>query len=110
MKHSQKMERVTVPTNLEIALGAEITREPWTAETVRQDLPDVRVKVDRISLGWPTSAGKSNQNILTCGVCGRLNQFATVFVHGYAYPQWTFSWDAIAHSLNSGTPLVGGSL
>jgi hypothetical protein len=87
-----KMQRVTIPSVLEQKLcGTPITYEPWSAETVRQDLPDVKVKLDG--------------RILDCRTCGRLNEFATVFVHGYAM-QWQFSWHAIAHSLNSGRPLT----
>jgi hypothetical protein len=94
---SHKMQRVTVPTTLEQRLfGTPITYSAHTAESVRQDLPAVQVKVGR--------------KVVDAMVCGRLNQYATVFVHGYAHPQWTFSWDAIAHSLNSGKPLDGGSL
>jgi len=98
----------TVPTNLEIALGAKITREPWTAETVRQDLPDVRVKTSAQAWGVLTgTAWAPREAIVICIVRGRLQEFATVSVHGYAYPQWQFSWEAIAHSLNSGNPLDG---
>lgn len=97
---------VTVPTVLEQKLfGTQITREPWTAETVRQGLPNVQVRYSGI---LPKANGTkeivSTPQVITCGVCGRLNQFATVFVHGYAL-RWEFSWEAIAHSLKTGKPL-----
>jgi len=91
-----KMQRVTVPTVLEQKLfGTPITYSPHTAGSCREDLPAVRVKVD-------------DGRIFDCQTCGRLNEFATVFVHGYAFPNWQFSWQAIADSLNTGRPLNGG--
>jgi hypothetical protein len=90
-----KMQRVVVPTVLEQLLtGTPITYSPWTAETVRKDLPEVQVNL--------------NGRVMACMVCGRLNEFATVFIHGYA-TQWQFSWSAIARSLNTGKPLVAGN-
>lgn len=87
-----KKQRVTVPTVLEQQLlGTPITYSKWTADSVREDLPDVRVKV----MG----------EVKDARVCGRLNQFAMVYLHGYP-ASWEFSWDAVAHSLNSGKPLI----
>ena len=106
MRH--RYERVTIPSNLDVMLaGATITREPWTAQTVRQDLPDVRVKVDTVCFRDNPAWAKPTGRIMTGQVRGRLYEFATVSIYGYAYPQWQFSWESIANSLNSGKPLEG---
>jgi len=64
------------------------TNTPWTAERVREELPDVRV-----SYNGTESIG--------C-VRGRLNPFATV---GTKHPTGAnmsaeFSWDSVAWALN----------
>ncbi len=62
----------------------------WTGADVREYLPDVLLV--------------HNARVVNARVCGRLNQFATVFIHGYHY-SWQFAWDTIAHSINTGKPL-----
>lgn len=96
-----KMQRLIVPTVLEQKLfGTQVTREEWTAKTVRQDLPDVQVKF--MQAGKPV--------VITCIVSGRKETYATVrpFSNGSAM-SWSFSWDAIARSLNTGRPLLSAS-
>ena len=74
--------------------------EPWTIATVKRDLPSVSIRIVK---------GK----IVTGRVSGRLNQFATVSVpntgtlhsNSIIFADGQFSWEAIAHSLNSGKPL-----
>ena len=61
-----------------------------TRDSVREYLPDLKIKI--------------NGEVKDARVCGRLNQFGTVYLHGYA-GSWEFTWDAIAHSLNSRKPL-----
>lgn len=70
--------------------------EQWTPEQVREALPQVSVLFHHN--GAPIE--------ILCIVSGRKNKFATVrpFEFGSA-TEWTFSWDAIAHSLNTGNAL-----
>jgi hypothetical protein len=66
----------------------------WTGADVKNYLPDVRVKVD----------GRVIDN---CQVCGRLNKFATVFVKGSkGFYRVEYAWETIAHSINTGNPLL----
>lgn len=63
----------------------------WTASLVRDELPEVEVC---------TPLG----TIVQCVVSGRKCEFATVRVKDDPYPSnpgWSFSWEAIARSLNS---------
>jgi len=64
----------------------------WTAERVRKELPAVNVLIDG--------------HIYEMGVYGRLCEFAGVrpFEYGSAVC-YTFAWETIAHSLNTGKPL-----
>lgn len=64
----------------------------WTAEKVRAELPDVKVRTTR--KGQP----------VTAVVRGRFNSFATVGIVETAIAA-EFTWDAVAASLNSGKPL-----
>jgi hypothetical protein len=73
----------------------------WTAQRVRDELPDVDVKIGK--------------KVLRARLSGRLNAFATVSVTNSGTPRrgwqlfmdWHFSWDTIARCLNSGKPLIG---
>lgn len=78
----------------------------WTAARVREELPDVQVKIGR--------------KVVQGRVSGRLNQFATVSVtngstskrfpsfgsHAPIFMDWSVAWDTIAHSLNTGKALI----
>ena len=66
---------------------------PWTPESVRRELPDVKIRL-------------KDKTIVTGSVRGRQNQFATVFfkISGNDV-QEEFAWTTIARSLNNGTPL-----
>ncbi len=67
-----------------------------TIAEIKRDLPQVQVKIGKKKV-WAR-------------ISGRLNQFATVSL-GYStaaqtWVDFSFSWEAIAHSLNSGKPLL----
>lgn len=78
----------------------------WTAAKVREELPTVQVKIGR--------------KVVQGRVSGRKNQFATVSVtngsmskrfpsfgsHAPIFMDWSFAWDTIAHSLNTGKALI----
>ena len=91
-------------TNTHPVFGEPNSR-PWTPADVREYLPDVKVRFSGV---LPLSNGTKQTinvpQVIDCITCGRLNEFATVRVHGYAL-SWQFSWDAIARSLNTGKPL-----
>jgi hypothetical protein len=61
----------------------------WTAAKVREELPDVQVKVGKV--------------IYNARVRGRKNQFATIF-WGPSYSA-EFAWQTIANCLNNNRPL-----
>ena len=76
---------------------------PMTIADVKRDLPMVKIKFNG-KLFW----GK---------VTGRLNQFATVspfilidnrsnLVKTIMGPCYTYSWDAVTRSINTGKPLI----
>ena len=67
----------------------------WTAESAKEQLP--MVKVDY---------GKGI--ILDAHTCGRMNDFCKVWFRGLGngeIVEASFSWEAIANSLNSNKPL-----
>lgn len=72
----------------------------WTVDRVKQELPLVNVKLGK--------------NIVTGRVSGRLNKFATVSCGfsqfksiqlGNGWIDYSFAWETIVHSLNTGNPL-----
>jgi hypothetical protein len=64
----------------------------WSSETVKQELPDVKVII----------SFQGKEYTVPATLHGRKNQFATVcWRDGHA--EW--SWAAIAYSLNSGNAL-----
>lgn len=73
----------------------------WTVAKVKHELPHVAIRISR--------------RIVTGRTSGRLNPFCTVTVWNEGtlhcasilYKDWHFSWEAIAHSLNTGIPLDG---
>ncbi len=69
----------------------EGSTEMWTAERVKEELPNVSVLVESHNLarGW---------------VHGRSLDFAEVFLPSDGR-HFQFAWDTIAKSLNSGKPL-----
>lgn len=66
----------------------------WTAAKVRELLPDVKIKCGR--------------KHYTGRIYGRLNKFATITIwfEDRPYQDFTYSWDTIAHALNTGKPLL----
>ena len=64
----------------------------WTPERVKEELPDVKVRL------------ADRKTVVTCGVRGRKNQFATVFFPDDRREE--YAWTAVAWSLNTGTPLL----
>lgn len=63
----------------------------WTPERVREELPDVKVRL------------ADRKTVVTCNVRGRRNDFATVFFPDDRREE--YAWATIARSLNNGTPL-----
>lgn len=75
-----------------------------TVSEAKRDLPNVKVRIGR--------------KVFSAQVSGRLNPFATVtvsyihsgaprhYLRGQPWIDAQFSWDAIAHSLTTGKPLL----
>lgn len=66
----------------------------WTPERVREDLPDVQVRL------------ADRKTIVKGSVRGRRNEFATVFLTiGGNEVREEFAWSTISRCLNNRTPL-----
>jgi hypothetical protein len=61
----------------------------WTVESVKHDLPRVKVNIfGQDTIGY---------------LCGRKNRFATVYVSGGLTAE--FAWEAVVRALNADRPL-----
>ena len=64
-----------------------------TIEEIKQNLPDVLVRMDK-------------KMTVTGRVSGRRNAFATVSCEWHGVPvQYEYAWETIAHAVNNNTPL-----
>ncbi len=74
--------------------------EQWTIASVKEHLPNVRLRV-------------APRKIVSARLSGRLNQFATVSLTNDKpragvpiFADWHFAWETIVRSLNTGKPLA----
>lgn len=69
----------------------------FTVKTVKAELPKVKVLVAK-------GKTRKTDKIIEGNICGRLNQFATVWTKDN-HEGWEFSWETIVDAINNDRPL-----